>query len=80
MIIIRLFAYVFFLSTPKGLCQDVLGTKLTNHQEQIVVLHLGNKPLTTDCEVDRDSDDQPGQHLISGFTKIKLLLQPIVGY
>lgn len=59
----------FFLSTLKGLCQDVLGTKLSNHQEQILVLPLGNKPLTTACEVDRDSDDQPGQHLILGFTK-----------
>lgn len=58
-----------FLSTLKGLCQDVLGTKLSNHQEQILVLRLGNKPLTTACEVDRDSDDQPGQHLILGFTK-----------
>lgn len=64
----------------QGLCQDFLGTKLSNNQEQIVVLPLGNKTLTTACEVDRDSNDQPGQHLILGFTIIKLLLQPIVDY
>lgn len=27
----------------------------------------GKKPA---CEVDRDSDDQPGQHLILGFQKL----------